>query len=776
MSENLVIVESPGKIKKISDSLGKDYEVKASIGHIRDLPADKLSVDVDGSFEPTYVIPADKQKVVAELKAAARKAKTVWLASDEDREGEAISWHLFETLDLDKAKTRRIAFHEITKPALLEAVKHPREIDMNLVKAQQARRVLDRLVGYELSPVLWKKLKSGLSAGRVQSAVLRLVVDREREINAFTGEKYFRVEALFDAGGVPVKAQLDRKFATEAEAGEFLDRCRGSVFSVSDVSRKEGIRTPAAPFTTSQLQQEASRKIGLSVKQTMSAAQRLYEAGLITYMRTDSVNLSSLATSTAKEVITSTWGSDYSKPRAYKTKSMGAQEAHEAIRPTYIATTEIDGTQVEKKLYSLIWKRTVASQMADARVEKTTVTISGSGISENFIASGERVLFDGFLKVYMAGGDGDEDEIGTIPEIRQGATVSYDRITAVESSTQAPARYTEGTLIKKMEELGIGRPSTYASTVTNIIDRGYVIKGDKPATVRRITEITLRDGKVSTAVKEEKSGAEKKKLFPENIGISITDYLARSFPEIIDYGFTARVEDEFDKIAAGKQQWNVMIGDFYSGFHKGIDRSLQEKARKDQIQIGTDPATGKKVIARMARYGAVVQLGEDDDKDKKFAGLEKGVLLENVTLDYALKLLSLPREVGQWNGCRMVAAIGSRGPYVKYAGSDGKPAYVSIPSGMSPCTITEEEARKLVESSSTGRSNGPIAEFPEDGILILNGKYGPYIKAGGSNYKIPRGTDPASLTREEAKAIVEGGKASTPSRRRAKAAGKGGKA
>lgn len=767
MSENLVIVESPGKIGKISSSLGKDYTVMASKGHIRDLPADKLSVDVSGSFEPTYVIPADKKKIVESLRSAAEKAGTVWLASDEDREGEAISWHLFETLKLDPAKTRRITFHEITKPALLEAVKHPREIDMNLVMAQQARRVLDRLVGYELSPVLWKKIKSGLSAGRVQSAVLRLVVDREREISAFEAEKFFKVEGIFTVGDTQIKATLDTKFASEEEAQAFLEKCKDAEFTVSDVSRKEGVRTPGAPFTTSQMQQDASRKLGFSVKQTMSTAQKLYEEGLITYMRTDSVNLSGLAVNSAKKVIADTWGEEYSKPRKYKTKSMGAQEAHEAIRPTYIENTEIEGSPAERKLYSLIWKRTVASQMADARIEKTVITISGSNFEEKFTATGERVLFDGFLKLYMGGkDDGEDEETGTVlPAIEKGSISVYKKITATESHTQAPARYSEGTLIKKMEELGIGRPSTYATTVTTIIDRGYVLKGDKPAVTVNVRELSLENGKVSSTVKAEKGGAEKKKLFPENIGILITDYLARSFPDIIDYNFTAKVEDEFDKIASGSEKWNEMIGHFYSGFHTGIDRSLAGKVQKNERELGTDPATGKRVYARMARYGAVVQLGENEDGDKKFAGLEKGQLIETVTLEEALRLLSLPRTVGRFGEKTITAAIGKLGPYVKYDGDDGKAKFVSIPPAMNPYDITEEEAIKLIESQSEKAKSGPLAEFPGAGIQIFNGRFGPYIKAGGVNYRIPRGTDPAAITEEEALAIVGSGKSTSPARK-----------
>ncbi len=774
MSANLVIVESPAKAKTIEKFLGKDYTVKASFGHVRDLPADKLSVDTAHGFAPEYVVPADKKKVISDLKHAAASAQTIWLASDEDREGEAIAWHLAETLELPADRTKRIVFHEITKNAILEAVENPRSIDLNLVKAQQARRVLDRLVGYELSPVLWKKIRSGLSAGRVQSVAVRLIVDREREINTFRAQNYYKVEGLFKLKGVSsrIRATLDRRFESMEEARAFLEKCRGAAFSVSDVQKKEGFRTPASPFTTSLLQQEASRKLGMSVNQTMSTAQRLYEAGLITYMRTDSTNLSSLAINTAKEQIIATYGEAYSRPRNYHTRTKGAQEAHEAIRPTYIANTEINGTAAEKRLYDLIWKRTIASQMADARVERTTVTISAPGLEESFAAQEERILFDGFLKVYIEGTD-DETESGlttNLPELFPGTPAAYSEVTATETYTQAPPRYSEASLIKKLEELGIGRPSTYAPTIKTIKDRGYVIESNRPATERSCRQLKLTGEEIAEGTLTEKSGAEKRKLFPENIGIAVTDYLSRTFPAIVDYGFTAHVEEEFDKIAEGEIAWNKMIGEFYTPFHKSIGAGLAERIQKDERQLGNDPATGKPVLARIARYGAVVQLGADDDPDKKFAGLEKGQLLENITLEEALRLLSLPRTVATYQGADVVAAIGSHGPYLRYtpAGSS-KARFVSIPKEESPYTITAESALKLLEEELSRTAAGPIAEFPQYGIQVLSGRFGPYIKCGGANYKIPRGTDPAKLDAEAAKAIVDSTSATARPKRTAKA-------
>ena len=769
MSANLVIVESPAKAKTIEKFLGKDYTVKASFGHVRDLPADKLSVDTKTGFAPEYIVPADKKKVVTELKNAAAAAQTIWLASDEDREGEAIAWHLAETLHLPADRTKRIVFHEITKNAILHAVENPRGIDMNLVKAQQARRVLDRLVGYELSPVLWKKIRSGLSAGRVQSVAVRLIVDREREINAFNAQQYYKVEGIFALeGGARIRATLEKRFESAEEARAFLERCRGAVFTIGDVQKKEAFRSPAAPFTTSLLQQEASRKLGMSVNQTMSIAQKLYEAGLITYMRTDSTNLSSLAINTAKDQIINTFGEEYSRPRNYRTRTKGAQEAHEAIRPTYINNTEISGTAAEKRLYELIWKRTIASQMADARLERTTVTLSAPGMEERFTAQEERVLFDGFLKVYTESTD-DEEEVAPgvqLPDMKVGMRADYKEITATETYTQAPPRYSEASLVKKLEELGIGRPSTYGPTIKTIKDRGYVIEGNRPAETRVCRQLKLAGQTVSTASHNEKTGAEKRKLFPENIGIAVTDYLRRTFPDIVDYGFTARVEEEFDKIAEGKIEWNKMIGEFYSPFHESIGAGLAEPIQKDERELGTDPATGKKVFARNARFGAVVQLGTNDDPQKKFAGLEKGQLIESITLEEALHLLSLPRIVTQFDGSDVVAAIGSHGPYLRFTPAGGqKTRFASIPKDLSPYTLTADEALRLIDEEMKRGAAGPIAEFPQYGIQILSGRFGPYIKYNGQNYKIPHGTNPASLDAESAKAIVEGGTAAARPKR-----------
>ncbi|MBQ7639495.1 MAG: type I DNA topoisomerase [Bacteroidales bacterium] len=769
MSANLVIVESPAKAKTIEKFLGKDYTVKASFGHVRDLPSDKLSVNTAAGFQPDYIVPADKKKVVAELKNAAAAAQTIWLASDEDREGEAIAWHLAETLHLPADRTKRIVFHEITKNAILHAVENPRGIDMNLVRAQQARRVLDRLVGYELSPVLWKKIRSGLSAGRVQSVAVRLIVDREREINAFNAQQYYKVEGVFSLeGGARIRASLEKKFESAESARAFLEQCRGTIFSIADVQKKEAFRTPPPPFTTSLLQQEASRKLGMSVNQTMSIAQKLYEAGLITYMRTDSTNLSSLAINTAKGQIISTFGEEYSQPRNYKTRTKGAQEAHEAIRPTYIDNSQINGTASEKRLYELIWKRTIASQMADARLERTTVALTANGLEERFVAQEERILFDGFLKVYIEGTDDEEEETPRIqlPEMKNGMKATYCEINATETYTQAPPRYSEASLVKKLEELGIGRPSTYGPTIKTIKDRGYVIEGNRPAETRSFHRIKLSNDTISTSSHTEKCGAEKRKLFPENIGIAVTDYLGRTFPDIVDYGFTARVEEEFDKIAEGDIQWNKMIGEFYTPFHQSVGAGLAERIQKDERELGVDPATGKSVIARIARFGAVVQLGADDDPQKKFAGLEKGQLIESITLEDALRLLSLPRTVAQYQGADVVAAVGSHGPYIRFT-PEGSPKarFASIPKEMSPYTLTAEEALKIIDDELKRTAIGPIAEFPQYGIQVLSGRYGPYIKCNGQNYKIPRSIDPASLDAEKAKSIVDGGTTSSRPKR-----------
>ena len=753
MGENLVIVESPAKAKTIEKFLGEKYTVKSSFGHIRDLKKKGLGIDLEHGFEPQYEISADKKKTVAELTAAAGKATTVWLASDEDREGEAIAWHLSETLGLPEEKTRRIVFHEITKNAILEAIEHPRGIDMDLVKAQQARRVLDRLVGFELSPILWKKIQPKLSAGRVQSVALRLIVDREREIAAFEPHPFFRVEGIFLVPGARkgVKAVLDRKFETEAQARDFLEKCRDARFSVSAIEKREARRTPAPPFTTSTLQQEAARKLGFSVSQTMSVAQRLYEAGRITYMRTDSMNLSSLAINTAREKITELYGAQYAKTRHYQTRTKGAQEAHEAIRPTYISTTEIEGTSTEKRLYELIWKRTVACQMADAVVEKTDVEISGDRFEEKFRVTGEQILFDGFLKVYIEGRDDEEDEENTLlPHMDEGMPLLYSAISATQRFTQHPPRYSEATLVKKLEELGIGRPSTYASTVSTITTRGYIIKGDKPGFERSYTELTLKDGDIARSEKKEMAGAEKKKLLPENIGILVTDFLAANFADILNYGFTAEVEESFDKVAKGKMRWDKVIADFYGPFHEEVAQSLEDREHTHSERlIGIDPKSGKPVIARIGRFGPLIQKGSSDDPDKQFVSLKKGQLIESVTLEEALQLLSLPRTVGKYNGAEIITAIGRFGPYVKY---DGK--FVSLAKGQDPYTLTETEAIALIEESRGKEARKIIADFPASGIQVLNGRYGAYIKRGKDNFKIPKKKDPSTLTEDECLTII----------------------
>ena len=753
MGENLVIVESPAKAKTIEKFLGKGYTVKSSFGHIRDLKKKGLGIDLEHGFLPQYEISADKRKTVSELKAAAAKAGLVWLASDEDREGEAIAWHLAQTLELPAEKTRRIVFHEITKTAILGAIEAPRDIDMNLVQAQQARRVLDRLVGFELSPILWKKIQPKLSAGRVQSVALRLIVDREREIAAFESKPYFRVEGLFLAEGAkkPFKAQLDRRFDTEDEARAFLERCRRAQFFVSNVEKKEARRTPAPPFTTSTLQQEAARKLGFSVSQTMSIAQRLYEAGLITYMRTDSMNLSSLALGTTKETVTRLYGAEYSKTRNYRTRVKGAQEAHEAIRPTYISNLEIEGTATEKRLYNLIWKRTVACQMADAVVEKTDIEISAEALSEKFVATGEQILFDGFLKVYIEGRDDEEDEtLAVLPHIGQGQVLTFRHIAAAEKYTQHPPRYSEASLVKKLEELGIGRPSTYASTVSTLTTRGYIVKGDKAGLRKDCVELALADDGIVRRVSPEVIGAEKKKLLPENIGIVVTDFLSANFSDILDYGFTAGVEESFDKVAKGRLAWDKVIADFYGPFHREVEGSLQDRehTRAERL-IGTDPATGKPVTARIGRFGPLVQKGAADDPDRQFVSLGKGQLIESITLEEALKLFALPRTVGRYGDHEITTAIGRFGPYIKY---DGK--YVSLAKGQDPYTLTEAQAVALIEDSRSKEAKKVIADFPASGIQVLNGRYGPYIKKGKDNFKIPKKKDPASLSEQDCVEII----------------------
>lgn len=761
MGDNLVIVESPAKAKTIEKFLGKGYTVKSSFGHIRDLAKKDLGIDIPNGFVPEYKISSDKKKVVSELSSLAKKADTVWLASDEDREGEAIAWHLYETLKLSPDNTHRIVFHEITKDAILHAIDTPRNIDMNLVMAQQARRVLDRLVGFELSPILWKKIQPKLSAGRVQSVALRLIVDREREISSFQPQIFYRVEGVFipDGAKKALKGVLDKKFDTAEEAVAFLEKCKNCDFSISSIEKKEAIKTPAAPFTTSALQQEAARKLSFSVNQTMAVAQKLYEAGLITYMRTDSTNLSSLAINTAKECITSMYGAEYSKVRNYRTKVKGAQEAHEAIRPTYIKNTSIEGTSAEKRLYNLIWKRTIASQMADAKIEKTDILISGSNISEKFSIQGEKIIFDGFLKVYIEGKDDEEQDENTtlLPQLSKGQAMHNQAITATERFTQRPPRYSEASLVKKLEELGIGRPSTYAPTISTLGKRGYIIKGDRAGVERKYREITLQESHISEAVKSENTGSEKSKLFPENIGIVVTDFLEQHFTDIMDYGFTAKVEEDFDKIAAGKLVWNDVIRDFYTPFHVKVDETMQDRAHTNAERvIGTDPVSGKTIIARIGRFGPLVQKGTSDDPQKQFVSLKKGQLIENITLEEALQLFELPRKVGKYQEYDIIAAVGRFGPYVKYNSS-----FVSLGKKYDPYTITGAEAIALIEEHIKKESEKYISEFPASKIQVLNGRFGAYIKQDKENYRIPKNTDPKSLDEAACLAIIEKAKAKT---------------
>ena len=758
MSENLVIVESPAKARTIQRFLGDGYVVKPSFGHIRDLQEKQLSIDVEHGFKPEYVIPDDKKKVIADLKKLSDKAETVWLASDEDREGEAISWHLVDTLGLPPEKTRRIVFHEITKDAILNAVKAPRELDMNLVNAQQARRVLDRLVGFELSPILWKKINRGLSAGRVQSVALRLVVDREREIMAFNPEGYYRVEGSFDIAGTTVKGLLNKSFKSLGEARRFLEASIGSTYAVSSVEKKEGMRFPAPPFTTSTLQQEASRKLHLPVSVTMRVAQSLYERGLITYMRTDSTNLSSLALGTTKKFITEQFGPEYSHSRQYKTHSKGAQEAHEAIRPTFIENTDIEGTAQEKKLYNLIWKRTVASQMSEAKVLNTSITVAGSNIQETYAVEASQILFDGFLKLYMEGSDDDvpvDDGVTVIlPEVAPGEAVTAGAIKAECKFTKPPMRYSEATLVKKLEELGIGRPSTYAPTITTLTTgRGYITRGGKDGQKVQVTNLTLKGDVVTESNKNETIGEERGKLLPQEVGIIVTDYLVEHFPEILDYGFTANVEKDFDKIAEGELAWEGVISDFYGPFHKLVDADLHD-GRFSHVEraLGTDPATGDPVVARYGQYGAYVQKGEGENK--QYASLANGQLIETITLPEALKLFELPRTVGQYDGMDVMATKGRFGPYLKWNGRN-----FSLPRGKDPLKITLAECEEILSAQKDNTVTGSIlADFQDSGIQVLSGRYGPYIKQGGENYRIPRGTDAASLSEEDCKKIIAEGK------------------
>ena len=774
MQDNLVIVESPAKAKTIEKFLGTDFKVMSSYGHIRDLKKKELSIDMD-TMQPSYVIPKEKEKLVSELKASAKKAKKIWLASDEDREGEAISWHLCEVLGLDEKKTSRIVFHEITKPAILAAIENPRHLDMNLVNAQQARRMLDRLVGFKLSPVLWRKVKPALSAGRVQSVAVRLIVEREREIQQFKSEPYYRVNAIFgltrqDGSQVEVKAELDKRFTHHDEAVAFLELCRNAEFSVEAIQKKPLKRSPAPPFTTSTLQQEAARKLGFSVSQTMMVAQHLYENGLITYMRTDSVNLSNLAIGTAKEEITKLYGEEYSQPHNFHTHSKGAQEAHEAIRPTYISNTTIDGTAQEKRLYDLIWKRTVASQMADAQIEKTTVTIRISADDPtlaHFVANGEVVTFDGFLKVYRESTDDDDNNMNTnatdadnnfshhLPVMAVNDVLSRREITSTERFSQGPSRYTEASLVHKMEELGIGRPSTYAPTISTIQQREYVQKGDRKGEERSYTIDTLRGIQITEKTKVEVTGNEKGKLLPTDIGIVVNDFLIENFPDIMDYNFTARVEQQFDQIAEGKEPWTDMMRNFDSRFEPDVEKVINARSehKAGERQLGNDPKTGRPVFVKIGRFGPVVQIGAADDEQKpQFAQLPADKRMDEITLDEALELFKLPRTVGQFEGSDVVIGAGRFGPYVLH-----NKKYTSLPKTEDPMTVTLDTAIKLIEEKRLQEAQRHIKQFEEDAKLeILNGRYGPYIAYDGKNYRIPKAQHDkaAQLSYEQCMEIV----------------------
>lgn len=763
MQKNLVIVESPAKAKTIEKFLGKDYKVMSSYGHIRDLKTKEFSIDIEHDYAPQYVIPADKKKLVSELKSEAKSAEQVWLASDEDREGEAISWHLYEVLGLKPENTKRIVFHEITKNAILHAIETPRDININLVNAQQARRVLDRIVGFELSPILWRKVKPALSAGRVQSVAVRLIVEREREINEFVSEAAFRVIANFilPDGTTVLKAELNRRLKDKEEVEAFLESCKNASFTIDDITTKPVKKSPAPPFTTSTLQQEAARKLGYSVSQTMMIAQRLYESGLITYMRTDSVNLSDLALGTAKEAIFETYGEKYYKFRQYHTKSKGAQEAHEAIRPTYISNVEAGSSSQEKKLYELIRKRTIACQMADAELERTTISVGISGQTERFVAVGEVISFEGFLQVYMESNDDDtekEQENGLLPPVKLHETLSLKDIVATERFTQRPPRYTEASLVRRLEELGIGRPSTYAPTIQTIQNREYVVKGDKEGVERAYTVVSLSKGKIEEAEKTETVGADRNKLMPTDIGTVVNDFLMEYFPDVLDYNFTASVEKEFDSVAEGELVWTKAIDKFYKIFHPIVEATAAVKTehKVGERELGIDPKSGNPVFVKIGRYGPVVQIGaaHADDKEApkpQFASLMKGQSIDTITLEEALKLFDLPRTVGEYEGKVMVAAVGRFGPFIRH---DGK--FVSIPKDLNPLTITAEEAIALIEGKRVKDEQRFIKKFEEDPEMeILKGRFGPYISYQKANYRIPKTvTDPTILTLEDCKKII----------------------
>ena len=755
MSKNLVIVESPAKAKTIEGFLGKDFIVKSSFGHIRDLVKKGFGVDIENNFTPTYEVQPDKERVIAELKKLSKGADMVWLASDEDREGEAISWHLYETLGLTPKNTKRIVFHEITKPAILKAIENPREIDINLVNAQQARRVLDRLVGFELSPILWRKVRPSLSAGRVQSVAVRLIVEREREVQKFISSSAFKVSAIFTVGTGLLKAELDKRYTTEAEAVAFLEKCKASSYTISSLETKPAKRSPAAPFTTSTLQQEAARKLGFSVAQTMQVAQRLYEAGRITYMRTDSVNLSETAMDQANKAINENYGAKYYSPRKYKTKSKGAQEAHEAIRPTYIDRTVIDGERNEIRLYDLIWKRTIASQMSDAELEKTTAKVTVSGATEIFVAQGEVLKFDGFLKVYMEGTDDeetDEENSSMLPPMKVGEKIDSKEISATQRFTHHPARYTEASLVKKLEELGIGRPSTYAPTISTVQKRNYVEKTDREGNPRNYVSLTLVKQNLTKETKTENTGAEKSKLFPTDIGIVVNDFLLQYFPTILDFNFTAKVEEEFDEIADGNLDWQKMLGEFYHPFHKTVEDTMENSERASgERSLGTDPVSGKPIIVRIGRFGPLAQIGETNEETgevAKFASLRKTQSLETITLEDALDLFKLPMNLGTFEGKEVVIGVGRFGPYIKL-----DEAFISIPRTIDPLTMDIEKAIEIIKEKEL--ADAPVAHYEGKGVTKGKGRFGPFIKYEGMFINVPRAYDFDNLSQNDINELIE---------------------
>jgi DNA topoisomerase-1 len=758
MSKNLVIVESPAKAKTIEGFLGKDFTVRSSFGHVRDLIKKGYGVDIENNFEPTYEVQPEKEKVIAELRKLSKNADMVWLASDEDREGEAISWHLFESLGLEKKKTKRIVFHEITKPAIEKAIKNPREIDENLVNAQQARRILDRLVGFELSPILWRKIRPSLSAGRVQSVAVRLIVEREREVQNFKSTNNFKVTAIFLVDKSQLKAELDQRFKTEAEANAFLEKCKNAIYTINSLETKPAKRTPAAPFTTSTLQQEAARKLGFSVSQTMVVAQKLYEAGKITYMRTDSVNLSETAMNQAREAITKNWGDKYYHARTFKTKSKGAQEAHEAIRPTYINVSEVEGERNEQRLYELIWKRTIACQMSDAELERTTAKIGINTTKEQFTAQGEVLKFDGFLKVYIESSDeeDEEEDSSMLPPIKQGDKLDLSEITAMERFTHHPPRYTEASLVKKLEELGIGRPSTYAPTISTVQKRNYVEKADLQGHQRNYTVLYFKANTIKKEVKTETTGADKSKLLPTDIGMVVNDFLLQYFPDILDFHFTAKVEEEFDEIAEGKISWQKMLKDFYKPFHKTVEKTIDSSERASgERELGVDPVSGKKLIVRIGRFGPLAQIGETNEETgekPRFAALRKDQRMETITLDDALLLFKMPRIVGEFEGKEMKVGIGRFGPYVVHAN-----VFTSLGKDNDPYTVEADKLIELIKAKREKDAAKIIRTYPEnENLKVMFGRWGPCIVLGKEFFKIPKEKEPAKLTFADIVQIIGG--------------------